>query len=153
MSQKILLLQDVDNVGRKGDIAIVKPGYAYNYLLPKKLAILATRAALRHKERLEQERREQAELDKNESEKLAEQLHGEVLEIEVKVDHEEHMYGSVTNLMILEHIKAKTGIELEKKAVHMKAPIKAIGVYDVPLQLKEGVTTQIQVKVIPIHGE
>jgi len=153
MSEKILLLEDVEHVGLKGEIATVKPGYAYNFLLPKGLAMRATRAALRRQAKLQEERRIQAEEEKKESLQMAERLEGEIVEIEVKVDHEGHMYGSVSALNIIELLKLKTGVELEKRMVQLKAPLKAIGLFDVALRLKEGVTAKIQVKISPQEQE
>jgi len=147
MSKKILLLEDVEHVGLKGEIATVKPGYAYNFLLPQGLAMLATRAALRRQAQLQEERRIQAEQEKKESLAMAERLEGEIIEVEVKVDHEGHMYGSVSALNIIELLRLKTGIELEKKMVQLKTPLKAIGTFDVNIRLKEGVLAKIQVNI------
>jgi len=153
MSQKILLVEDVEHVGLKGEIATVKTGYAYNYLLPRGLAIIATRAALRKQAKLQEERRIQAEEEKKESLHMAERLEGEIVEVEVKVDHEGHMYGSVSALNIIELLKLKTGIELEKRMVQLKTPLKEIGVFDISLRLKEGVMAKIQVKITPKEQE
>lgn len=149
MAQKILLLEDVENVGRKGEVASVKPGYAYNFLIPQGFALVANRTALRRQAKLQEERRIRAEVDRKEAVDLAAKVEGELLEIEVKVDHEGHMYGSVSVLDIIERLKLKTGLELEKKMVQLKQPIKEIGVFDVTIRCKEGVTAQIHVKVYP----
>jgi large subunit ribosomal protein L9 len=150
---KILLLEDVDHVGRKGDVATVKPGYAYNFLIPQGFALIANRAALRRQAKLQEERRIRAEQDCKEAQELASRLEGETVEIEVKVDHEGHMYGSVSVLDIIEHVKLKTGIELEKKMIPLKLAIKEVGIVDLGLRLKEGITANIHVKVIPLTEE
>lgn len=147
--QKILLLEDVDNVGRKGDLATVKPGYAFNYLLPQRLALVANRAALRRQATLQEERRIRAEHDRTEAQELAGRLEGVAVEIEVKVDHEGHLYGSVSVLDIMEHIKLKTGVQLDKKMIPLKHAIKEIGVFDLALRLKEDIVATIHVKVVP----
>jgi len=147
MSQNILLLKDVEHVGHQGEIAKVKSGYAFNYLVPKGLAMIATRAALRRQEKLREERRIRAEQEKKEALQIAEKLQVMLLEIDVKVDHEGHMYGSVSALQIVDLVREKSGIELEKRYVQLKKPIKEIGVFDVPLRFKEGVSAQIQVKI------
>lgn len=147
MAQRILLLEDVENVGRKGDIASVKPGYATNYLIPKGFALVANKAAMRRQSRLQEERKQRAEVERVQALELANRLTGETIDLEVKIDHEGHLYGSVSVLDIIDHIKTKTGIELEKKMVQLKHPIKELGVFDIPLRLKEGVMSQIRVKV------
>ncbi len=146
---KILLIEDVDNLGRKGDVATVKPGYAYNYLIPQGFALIADKSALRRQARLQEERRLKAEHERKEAEEMASRLNGECIEVEVKVDHEGHMYGSVTSLDVIELLKLKTGIELEKKMVQLKHPIKEVGVFTISLRMKEGVTAEIQLKIMP----
>jgi len=147
MSQKVLLLEDVEHVGRKGDIAVVKSGYAFNFLLPKRFAEIASRAALRKQAKLQEERQLQAEQERSEALKIAESLKDETVEIKMLVDHEGHMYGSVSATNIVEQLKLKTGIELGKRAVQLKQSIKAIGEFPVEIKLNEGVLAQIQVVV------
>jgi large subunit ribosomal protein L9 len=113
MAQKILLLEDVEHVGRKGEIASVKSGFAYNFLIPQGHALVANKAALRQQARLLEERRVQSERDHKESLEMASKLDGETVETMAKIDHEGHMYGSVTVLGIIELVKLKTGIDLE----------------------------------------
>ena len=153
MAQKILLLEDVENVGRKGEIATVKPGFAYNFLIPKGFALVANKAALRHQARLQEERRVKAEHDRKEAEQLSEKLQNETIETSVKVDHEGHMYGSVTVLDILQLIKEKTGIELEKKMILLKHPVKEIGETEIQIRLKEGATASVLLKISPIEEQ
>lgn len=153
MAQKILLLEDVENVGRKGEVAAVKPGYAFNYLIPQGLALVANRTALRKQAQLQEERRVRAEEERKESLELASRLEGETVEIEVKVDHEGHMYGSVTALDIIRLVKLKTGIDLDKKMIPLKHAIKEVGISDLTVRFKEGVTAEIHVKVYPKEEE
>ncbi len=145
---KVLLIEDVDNLGRKGDLADVRPGYAYNFLIPQGFALVADKSALRRQARLQEETRVRIEQEKKEAEEMANRLSGEVIEVEVKVDHEGHMYGSVTVLDIINLLKLKTGIELEKKMVQVKQPIKEVGVFTIPIRMKEGVEAEIQLKII-----
>lgn len=153
MMMKVLLLDDVEDLGRKGEVFQVRPGYAFNYLIPQQLAIIADKAALKKQARLREERRVKAEQDKKEAETLALQLQGETIETTVKVDHEGHMYGSVSQLDIVQLLKLKTGISLEKKMVHLKHPIKEVGVNAIPIRLKEGVEVEITLKIVPEVSE
>lgn len=149
MLTKVLLLEDVEDLGRKGEVYQVRAGYAYNYLIPQQFAMVADKASLKKQARLQEERRQKAEIDKNESEKMAAQLQGETLETSVKIDHEGHMYGSVSQLDILHLIKLKTGIDLEKRMVQLKQPIKEVGVFSIEIRLKEGITSSVTLKIVP----
>src|SRR5689334_17894347 len=96
MANKLLLMKDVEELGRSGDVVSVKPGYARNYLLPQGFAVLADKKALKMQARLQEERRKKAVEDKKEAEELAQAIDGVTLTTIVKVDHEGHMYGSVS---------------------------------------------------------
>ncbi|MBN1914371.1 MAG: 50S ribosomal protein L9 [Parachlamydiales bacterium] len=147
MKQNLLLIEDVADLGRSGDIVEVKAGYARNFLLPKKKGVLADKNTLRMREKLVIERAKRAEIDKKEAEELAEKLKKIALEIIVKVDPEGKMYGSVSAAEIV-HLLEKEGIVLEKRAVLLKHPIKETGVVEVPLRLPEGVMASVVVKIL-----
>ena len=148
MATKLLLLEDVDVLGRSGDIVSVKPGYARNFLLPQGLAMIADKQALRKQERLKQERQKKAEEDKKESQQVASRLEGITLTKVVKVDHDGHMYGSVSALDVIHLVQEQNQIELDKKSVALKQPIKKTGSHEITVKLKEGVTTLIHLNVI-----
>lgn len=147
MATRILLLEDVDNVGIKGDIAAVKPGYAFNFLIPKKKALIADASAIRRQARLQEERRQKAIVDRKASVEIAEKLQGQTFTVDVKVDHEGHMYGSVSQLDIVHLIQKETGIELEKRCIQLKTPIRQTGAHEINLRLKEGVEALVHIKV------
>ena len=148
MANKLLLIKDVEDLGRSGDIVTVKPGFARNYLLPRGMAIVADKPSLRMQARLKAEREMQAALDKKEAETVASNIEGISLTKIVKVDHEGHMYGSVSAHDIVDLLLTNYNIVLEKSAVGLKHPIKTTGVHHVTIKLKEGVTASINVKVI-----
>lgn len=148
-NSKLLLIEDVEDLGRSGDVVAVRPGYARNYLLPKKLAVLATGAALKRQAKLQEERKQKALADKREAEEVAQKIVDLTVETHVKVDHDGHMYGSVSNADIAALIQAQHGIAIEKKSIQLKHPIKEVGVFDLVVKLKEGVTSRITIKVIP----
>jgi large subunit ribosomal protein L9 len=152
MATKLLLIEDVEVLGRSGEIVNVKPGYARNYLLPKGLAVIANKQALRQQERLKEERQKQAEADQQESNEIAARLEGITLIQVVKVDHEGRMYGSVTPLEIVHILQEQQKIELEKKSIQLKHAIKETGVHTIPVKLKEGVTTSFILKVMSEEG-
>ncbi len=148
MATKILLLEDIDHVGQKGEIVAVKSGYAYNFLIPKKFALVADANAVRRQARLQEERRAKAAVDRKASEEIAARLTDTAFTVEVKVDHDGHMYGSVSTHDILHLIKMQSGIELDKRALPLKHPIKQTGVHEITLRLKEGVEALIHLKVL-----
>lgn len=148
MKYQILLLEDVINHGRKGDIVEVLPGFARNFLLPQGKALLATKSTLKQRERLQKERSEQAIEDKKNSEHLAAQIRGLTFETIVKVDPDGHMYGSVTSTDIVE-ILEKYGYKVDKKSVLLHHPIRQIGNYQINLRLPENVELSVGLTVKP----
>ena len=146
MANQLLLLEDVDALGRSGDLVSVKPGYARNFLIPQKKAVVATKNALRMQERLREERSKRAVVDKAEADVMKEKLEGKELTTIVKVDQEGHMYGSVSALDIV-HLFEKEGVKLEKRAIVLAHPIKQLGVYPLTLRLKEDVKCSYVLKV------
>lgn len=150
---KLLMLVDIDHLGRSGDIVNVKPGYARNYLLPNELAIVADSRTIKMQARLQEERKLKAIEDKKEAEALAAALVDIHLTVEVKVDQEGHMYGSVSALDIVHMLKAQAGKEVERKYVKLKHPIKEVGIHTIPLHLKEGVNANVTLKVVPEGAE
>lgn len=152
MATKLLLIEDVEVLGRCGEIVSVKPGYARNYLLPQGLAVIADKKALRQQERLKEERQKQADEDKKESEVIASRLDGVTLTTIVKVDHEGHMYGSVTTHEVAHLLQEQHQIELDKKSIQLKHAIKTTGVHTIPVKLKEGITASLTLKVMSEEG-
>lgn len=96
MKQQLLLLEDIEGLGRSGDVVTARPGYVRNFLLPQQKAVIAGTRTLRLQAKLKEQRMIQAAEDKAESEKLAEMLKDIVLEFQVRVDPDNNMYGSVT---------------------------------------------------------
>lgn len=148
MATQLLLIKDVEDLGRSGDVIKVKPGYARNYLLPQGLGVTANKNALRMQDRLQEERRKRAAEDRKESEKFAVELEGKIFITYVKVDPEGHMYGSVSANDIKKLLEEEAKIILGKKGVQLKQPIKQTGNYPITLKFKEEVTTSVIVKVL-----
>lgn len=145
-NQQLLLVDDVDDLGRKGEVVSVKPGFSRNYLLPQKKAVVADKHTLRMQARLQEERAKQAAVDRKEAEVLAENINGMKLSIEVKVDPEGHMYGSVSSIDIVRLFEQK-GIVLERKNIVLPQPIKELGVFQLNLKLKEGIPAAYELTV------
>jgi large subunit ribosomal protein L9 len=148
---KILLREDVDDLGARGEIVRVRAGYARNYLLPRKLAVQATSSNVKQ---IEQERAALLKKEANEratAEGQAEQIGKLVLEFKRKSGEQGALYGSVTSMDIAESLKER-GYEIDRHRLHLREPIKRIGDFTVPLRLHRQVTIDLQVKVLP-EGE
>lgn len=150
---KLLLIHDVHSLGRSGDVVSVRSGYGRNYLLPQKLAVIADNQALKMQERLKEERLKKAATDKQESEQMAAAMEGLMVTTIVKVDHEGHMYGSVSAADIVHLVETHSGLKLEKSSIQLKHPLKEIGVFEIPVKLKEGVAAQVSVKITPEESD
>lgn len=149
MSQKLLLIEDVDTLGRSGDVVSVRPGYARNFLLPNRLAVVANKEALRRQAKLQETRKAKALADKQEAEAVKAKLEDLSIEKVVKVDHEGHMYGSVSSQDIVDLIRKASGVQLEKRSVQLAHPIKRTGSHNISLKLKEEVIVEkITLKVM-----
>ncbi len=146
MQNQLLLLEDVEELGRSGDLVAVKPGYARNFLIPQKKAVVADKFTLRLRARLMEERAKQAVVDKKDAEELAARYATLELSIEVKVDAEGRMYGSVAAVDVVK-ICAKEGINIERKNVVLPHPIREIGIHNIQLKLKEGVLASFKLNV------
>ena len=148
---EVILREHVDNVGRRGEIVKVADGYARNYLLPRKLALLATAG---NKKQIERER-VKFDAKELEEQKVAEavvaRLEGVEIVIARKVGETEALYGSVTSADIAEALAAK-GFELDRRKLHLPEPIKKLGEYEVPLKLHREVTTKVKVRVVAEGG-
>ena len=144
---EVILREHVDNLGRRGEIVKVADGYARNYLLPRKLALLATDA---NKKQIERER---VKFDAKEAEerRLADAVAGRLVNVEIeiarRVGETEVLYGSVTTSDIAEALAAK-GVEVDRRRVHLQEPIKKLGEFDVPIRLHRDVTSTIKVRVV-----
>ena len=146
MRKKLLLLEDVDGLGRSGEIVTAKPGFVRNFLLPKKKALFADKNALKIQEKLKVERAKLADIDRKESESYAAKLKELVLVQEVKVDPDGKMYGSVTQMEIVALLQ-NAGHQLERRNLLLHHPIKTLGTHSVMLRLKEGVEAEVQLHV------
>jgi large subunit ribosomal protein L9 len=145
---EVILREHVDNLGRRGDLVKVADGYARNFLLPRKLALLATDG---NKKQIERERAK-FEVKELEEQKVAQAVADRMATVEIeiarRVGETEALYGSVTSSDIAEALAAK-GFDLDRRKLQLPEPIKKIGAYDVPVKLHRDVTVQLKVRVVP----
>lgn len=147
MATKLLLVEDVENLGRSGDIVSVKPGYARNKLVPSKAAVFADKKSLRMQARLQEQRLQKAVADKKDAELLAERIEGQMVVTTVKVDHDGHMYGSVAVNDIVHLVQEQLSLTLEKRSLQLAHPIKKTGTTQLSLKLAEGITASFSIKI------
>jgi large subunit ribosomal protein L9 len=144
---EIILRQTVENLGKPGDVVKVKPGYARNYLLPRGLAYEATPGNLKRIQQ-ERDRLEAAENARRDTAQgLAGQLEQVSLTFSARVGDEGKLFGSVTPADIAQQLEAQ-GFHIEKRQVDLHEPIKALGVYRIPIRLHADVKPEIRVWVI-----
>lgn len=145
---EIILREDIQNLGSRGQIVKVAAGYARNYLLPQKLAVAATAA---NKKIIEQER--QAHLrreakEKSSAEDLSRMMTGVAVTIAQKAGELEQLFGSVTSKDIAEALE-RQGYTIDRRKIHLEEPIKQLGEFQVPIRLHREVTAEITVRVVP----
>src|SRR6476469_5349423 len=148
---KVLLREDVDDLGARGEIVRVRAGYARNYLLPRKLAVEASAGNVKG---IEQERAALLKKEAKEratAESQSQQMGSLVLEFKRKSGEQGALYGSVTSMDIAEALQER-GYEIDRHRIHLREPLKRLGEYSVPVRLHREVTIDLQVKVQP-EGE
>jgi large subunit ribosomal protein L9 len=148
---KVILKRDVKGLGHEGDLKEVKHGYARNFLLPTGAAIVADKGALANWERHREQREERDRTFRADAEATAEKLRELKLEIPVKAGERGRLFGAVTSHQIADHIN-RSGIELDRHALHLREPIKALGDYRVDVRLMPGVEATVSVHVVPAEG-
>lgn len=144
---KVILLEDVKSLGKKGEVVNVNDGYARNLLFKKNLGIKATKQNLndlklqkQNNDKLEAERLEEAK-------KLAKELEEKEVVLAIKTGSDGRVFGSVSTKEIAEAAKEQLGYELDKKKMHLKDAIKSIGTFHVPVKLHPKVTVELKVVV------
>lgn len=146
---RVILIQEVKNLGKEGDIVDVKEGYARNYLIPKRMAIEATPGNLSQIEKLRKKRvmREAKELE--EAKALQGKIEGMVLTFSKKAGETGKLYGSVTAREIAEAISTTVGFELDRKYLELPEPLKDLGKHNVRVNLGKGISATITVDILP----
>ncbi len=145
---KVLLVQDVEHLGKAGEIKDVSGGFGRNYLLPKGFAVLATKSQIKQAEERLAAQRRKAEAARKDAEALAAKLAELTLIFVVKVGEQERLYGSVTNADIAAKLHEVAGIEIDRRKIALEDPIKRTGEYEVPVELASGVSATLKVVVV-----
>ncbi len=148
---KVILKQEVDNVGLAGDIVDVKDGFGRNYLIPRGLAILATKGAVKEAEALTRARLAREASTLGDAQAAKDSLESRTLRIEARVDDRGNLYGSVSAVDVQRVLKER-GFDVERKRIDLKQGIKVIGTYEVPVQVHPQVVAAVQVEVVDEEG-
>lgn len=144
---KVILLRDVDTLGTAGQIVTVADGYGRNALIPKRQALLATDANVALFESRRRQHEAAAEREKRAAEDVAAELEKASLTAQVKVGEGERLFGSVTAQNIADMLKEQ-GHDVDRRSIELEEPIRALGVYNVPVQLHTGVKATVKLWVV-----
>ncbi len=147
MAMQVILTQDVDNLGKAGELVSVKPGFGRNYLVPRGLAVSAT---VRNKNRLEHEKvliERRVTKERATATEIAAKLNVMTLQFERNVGEDEKLFGSVTNRDIQEQLK-RAGVDIDHRWIQLEQSVKALGKYEVIVRLAAGVTANLKFWVV-----
>jgi large subunit ribosomal protein L9 len=146
---QVILKQDVDKIGRRGDIVDVSRGYVRNFLVPRNLAEVATPAKM---EEAQREMAETAERDRRMAERageIAETLNKSVITIEARTGEDERIFGSITPANIVQAIERARGLRIDRRRIRLEEPIRSLGTHQVPVQVHGDVEASVKVIVVP----
>ncbi|NNJ10068.1 50S ribosomal protein L9 [Chloroflexales bacterium ZM16-3] len=132
---KVLLTNDVEHLGKAGELKDVSGGFGRNYLIPKGFAVMATKGQIRQAEERMSAQRRRTEAGRKDAQALADRINGVSLHFSVKVGEQDRLYGSVTNVDIAEKLKAQIGIDIDRRKIDLDDPIKRTGIYAVKVRL------------------
>lgn len=149
---KVLLLHDVAGVGKAGDVANVADGYGRNYLIPRKLAMLASSGVMRNLDLQRKSIQRRAERERADAESVAARVQSEPITIEAHTGVGGKLYGSITSQNIADALKAKHGLEIDRRKIELHEPIKLVGTYTVPIRFMRDVVAQLTLNVTETGG-
>lgn len=145
---RVVLRDDVENVGRKGDLIEVADGFARNYLVPRGLAMKATKGVVEQADAMRRNREAREARDREAAQAFADQLTGRRIEVRARAGEGGRLFGSVTTADIVDAVRAQTGVELDRRNAHLAEPLKELGAVDVPVKLHADVEVTLSVDVV-----
>ena len=145
---RVILRSDVKGVGKKGDVVEVANGYGRNYLLPRGLGFLATSGAEAQAEGMRKARAVKDAADRAAAEDVAKTLVSSPVTISARVGADDKLFGSVTTTEIAQAVATQTGVEIDRKQLHLDEPIRTVGTHLVPLKLHDDVEFPVTVEVV-----
>jgi len=146
---RVVLRDDVENIGRKGDLIEVTDGFARNFLVPRGLAMKATKGVVQQAEAMRRNREARDARDREAAQALADQLSGRRLELRARAGEGGRLFGSVTSADVVDAVRAQTGVELDRRKTQLAEPLKELGAVEVPVKLHSDVEVTLTVDVVP----
>jgi len=147
MATKVILLKDVDNLGKSGDVVSASEGYARNFLFPRGIALSATEQNVKVAEANRKQKTEAIEKEKQEAAKLADAISKISCTIAVEAGKDDKLFGSVTSADIHKALEAE-GINVDKKKIELKDHITQIGIFQIPIKLHQEITANLKLWVV-----
>jgi large subunit ribosomal protein L9 len=145
----VVLRDDVENIGRKGDLIDVTDGFARNFLVPRGLAMKATKGVVQQAEAMRRNREARDARDREAAQALADQLSGQRIELRARAGDGGRLFGSVTSANVVDAVRAQTGVELDRRKTQLAEPLKELGAVEVPVKLHSDVEVTLTVDVVP----
>lgn len=146
---QVILKQDVEKLGRRGEVVEASAGYVRNYLIPRNLAEVATPARLEEVRRQMEEAAERERRMAERAEEIAETLNKSVITIEARTGEDDRLFGSVTAANIAEAIEKARDIHIDRRKILLEEPLRALGTYQIPVQVHGDVQATVKVIVVP----
>jgi len=145
---KIILLKDMERLGKKYDVVTVKDGYGRNYLIPKKFAVIANKTNLNKMQNLKEAEERKLEAMLEQYRKHAEMIEGKVFDIGAKAGTTDKIFGSVTNIQLANKIKEDLGFEVDRKNIEIPEEVKTLGTYTAVVKLHPEVSATMTFNVV-----
>ena len=140
---KVMLIKDVSNVGIAGDVKEVADGYGRNFLIPRRLAVLAGRGAEGEARRLREATARREAKERDEAQELADEIDNKTVVVRLRVGSEDKVFGAITNEDIATALRLQHQVDVDRRKIELKDPLKQLGEHQVPLRLHRDVTAHI----------
>jgi len=146
---KVILQKEIDKLGTPGEVVTVADGYARNYLVPRGLAIKATKGVVQQGEAMRRNRQARDARDREAAQALADQLSGKRIELRARAGEGGRLFGSVTSADVVDAVRTQTGVELDRRKTQLAEPLKELGPAEIPVKLHSDVEVTLTVDVVP----
>src|SRR5438876_3336712 len=144
---KIILQKEIEKLGAPGDVVDVADGYARNYLVPRGMAVPASKGAVRHADSLRRAHQERVAKAQKEAQAVADRLTASPIKVRAKAGEEGKLFGSVTAADVAEQIERQTGETIDRRMIHLDEPIRSVGVHEVRVHLHPEVNAPLSVEI------